>query len=109
MATGAHTVNAVATDSAGASTNLAYPVTITVTANTPPMGHLEQVAGSNGSTTLAQNTTLTVAGWTADQEDGAPVSHVQIQIDGQAVGNATLGGARPDVAAYFGDSRYTNS
>src|SRR5205807_2493290 len=66
-------------------------------------------AGSNGSTTIAQYAMLMVAGWSADREDGAPVSRVQILIDGKVVGNATLGGARPDVASFYGDTRYTNS
>src|SRR5207237_2287778 len=43
------------------------------------------------------------------QEDGAPVSRVQVRIDGVAVGNATLGFSRPDVASAYGDNRYTNS
>src|SRR5207302_353374 len=66
LAAGSHTVTAVATDSAGASSTLPPSPgagTITVTANTSPFGHLEEATGTNGSTSLAQNSTLIVGGW----------------------------------------------
>jgi hypothetical protein len=37
------------------------------------------------------------------------VSRVEVRIDGNPVGNATLGLARPDVAAAFGRPDFTNS
>src|SRR5437016_1702007 len=52
---------------------------------------------------------LRVRGWSADKEDGAPVMRVTILIDGNAVGNATVGLSRPDVAAAYNEPRYTNS
>ena len=36
-------------------------------------------------------------------------SQVQILIDGAALGNATLGGSRPDVATALNNAAYTNS
>ena len=111
LATGTHTVTAVAFDSAGVSTVLRGVKTITVSiANTAPFGWIDgAVNAGNGSTTIPQNGTLAASGWAADQEDGAPVSRVQVRIDGVAVGNATLGFSRPDVASAYGDNRYTNS
>ncbi len=52
---------------------------------------------------------LPVAGWAADLEDGAPVKQVQVLIDGTAVGNATLGIARTDVAKAYNNPAWTNS
>jgi hypothetical protein len=113
LAPGSHTVTAVAFDSAGANTTLtpyngAGP--ITVTTDSPPFGYLDQaVNASNGSTTLPQGSNLNASGWAADFEDGSPVARVEIRIDGLRVGNATLGGSRPDVASAWHDPRYTNS
>ncbi|MGA7887192.1 MAG: hypothetical protein WCA44_15745, partial [Acidobacteriaceae bacterium] len=43
-----------------------------------------------------------------DVHDGAPITRVSISIDGTAVGNATLGIARPGIAADYG-SAYLHS
>ncbi|MDR3519369.1 MAG: hypothetical protein P4L63_00555 [Candidatus Pacebacteria bacterium] len=56
------------------------------------------------------NGVLSMNGWAADIQDGAPVSSVQIYIDGTSIGNATLGGSRPDVlAAYPSYPSWVNS
>ncbi len=113
LAVGSHNVTAVATDSAGATATLSSyngtgPITV-VSSNTPPFGYLELINGHTGTQSMAQGSTMQVSGWAADKEDGSPVKSVQILIDGAAVGNATLGGSRPDVASAFGDSRYSSS
>src|SRR5208283_2365645 len=48
-------------------------------------------------------------GWAIDMKDGAPVTQVQVLIDGTVVGNATLGLARPDIAAGYGNARFLNA
>ena len=115
LAAGSHSVSAIAFDSAGASTLL--PVgqnnTFTVTtggSNTPPFGWLDYARNAaNGTTTVAPGGTLSVVGWAADKEDGAPVAKVQISIDGSLIGNAVLGDPRPDVANALNNPAYTNS
>lgn len=75
----------------------------------PPFGSLDEaVDAATGSNVVSQSDTLQVEGWAADVHDGAPVHQVSILIDGTAVGNATLGITRPDVAAKKG-SVYLNS
>jgi hypothetical protein len=82
---------------------------ITVTAQ-PPFGSLDSAMGATSkSATMLSNDTLSVLGWAADVQDGAPVRQVQILIDGVLAGNGTLGGARPDVATYFKNPAYANS
>jgi hypothetical protein len=104
LSTGSHTITAVAYDSLNVSTTLKGTKTITVAANTsyPPFGRLEQAVAQSGN--------LQVAGWAADAQDGAPVgNYVQILIDGNVVGNATLGRVRPDVQAAYNNPAYLNS
>jgi hypothetical protein len=75
----------------------------------PPFGNLESAVDSRTSgTTIPQTDTLTVTGWVADQTDGAPLSNVKVYIDGSLFGTPTLSLARPDVAAYFKNTAYTN-
>ena len=50
-----------------------------------------------------------MAGWVADPTDGAPLSNVKVYVDGTLIGTPTLGIARPDVAAAYGKTAYTNS
>jgi PKD repeat protein len=113
-ATGTHTVTAIAYDSQGITTQL--PIshsganTFTVTGDTAPFGFIDDAVNStNGSTTVPQNGVVHIRGWAADKEDGSPVTRVQVLLDGASIGNATLGGSRPDVAKAFGSSAYTNS
>src|SRR5206468_2291813 len=74
--------------------------TVTVASDTPPFGWVDSAVNSkDGSTTIPQYTTVSVKGWAADKEDGAPVTRVQVFLDGSTLlGNAALGGSRPDVA-----------
>lgn len=60
------------------------------------------------ATSVQQGDGLLVTGWAADATDGAPVSRVSILIDGTAVGNATLGIARPSTAKQYG-ARYLDA
>jgi hypothetical protein len=112
LAMGSHAVTVVATDSGGRSTTLG-PINITVaTITAPPFGYLDTVADSvTGSTTVGQLDSVVVKGWAADQVDGAPLSNVNVYVDGNPValaGPPILGGARPGVAAAYG-AAYLNS
>ncbi|HEX4005650.1 MAG TPA: hypothetical protein VHX60_05720 [Acidobacteriaceae bacterium] len=60
-------------------------------------------------TTVAQADNLLVSGYAVDSSAGAPVSRVSVLVDGTPVGNATLGIARPDVAASWNNSADLNS
>jgi hypothetical protein len=68
--------------------------TLTVTPASP-VGSFDGVA----PTSLPQGQTISGSGWAADAQMGAPLSSVQILVDGGANGSfsATLGGSRPDV------------
>jgi hypothetical protein len=103
MAPGAHNVTAVAHDSAGASTMIGR-TTITVLPNSAPIGEIDR-----GVTTVAQYAELSIGGWAADAEEGAPVKKVQILLDDVSVGDALLGGSRPDVATKLGNTACTKS
>ncbi len=75
----------------------------------PPFGVMTAPADAvTGSNTVTQGDGVLVTGWAADVHDGAPVHQVSILIDGTAVGNATLGIARPGIATEYG-SAYLNS
>ena len=110
LAVGTHAVTVVATNSQGISTTLG-PLSITVTAvKTPPVGNLDiAVDAVTVSTTVLQSDPLYVSGWAASPTDNGSATSVQIQIDGVGVGYATLGLARPDVAAYFNKPAWANS
>ena len=41
---------------------------------------------------------LEVAGWAADARDGAPVSRIELRLNGRAIGQGRLGLERPDVS-----------
>ncbi len=73
-------------------------------ANQPPMGICDY---SQSSVPLGAN--LQGNGWAADNEMGAPITRVDILVDGVDVGDASLGGYRPDVASFYGRSEFTNS
>ncbi len=111
LTAGSHQVYAVATDSFGLFLQLGPTRTFTVTAAPkPPVGSLEKAADAkNNSTTVQRGDNLLASGWAADQISGAPVSQVQIFIDGNAVGLATLGIARPDIAASQNNPNFLNS
>ncbi|UWZ86119.1 beta strand repeat-containing protein [Occallatibacter riparius] len=112
LSLGTHTISAVAYDRLGLSATLVGSVTFTVTALrvTPPFGAISLVRDARThAATVAQSDSVMAAGWAADPQDGAPVSRVQILIDGSDAGNATLGLARPDVAAAYNNPAYLNS
>jgi hypothetical protein len=44
---------------------------------------------------------MTMGGWAADVEQGAPVARVELYIDRMHVGDALVGIDRPDVEQYF--------
>ncbi|MDB6166581.1 MAG: repeat-associated core domain protein, partial [Lacunisphaera sp.] len=63
----------------------------------PPFGAFDY---ADGSVSAGQN--FSGNGWAADNEMGAPVSRVDILIDGSDVGDASLGDNRPDVSSAYG-------
>jgi RHS repeat-associated protein len=110
---GTHTISVAAYDSSGNETILPGSTSITVTANPDSMtGSFDGVSNAtNGSNTISLGGNITVVGWAAepDQNPGAPVSRVEIEIDGQYLGLATLGGQRPDVASASNRTDFLNS
>lgn len=107
---GSHTVTVTGKDSSGLSTTFG-PLTFTVVAGTThPVGNLEKAMDSvTGSSTLMPNSTLFVCGWAADYLDDGPAKSVQILIDGNPAGYATLGQLRPDVESYYGNPAWSNT
>jgi len=108
LSPGSHAVAVIATDSGGRSTTFG-PLAFTVAATAgpappaPPFGSLDSALDSvTKSTTVAQSDSIVVRGWAADQVDGAPLSNVNVYIDGILAGKPTLGIARPDVATAKG-------
>jgi len=71
-----------------ASVTLAYSggavgsVTVSLNglADNPPVGMLESALSSQQTATVSQYDNLTVSGWAADPEDGAPVSKVTVAV-----------------------------
>jgi hypothetical protein len=111
LSLGAHAVTVIATNSAGNSIALG-PLSITVSAApaAPPAGNLElAVDNVTATSTVSQADLLYVAGWAASYVNNGPVTSVQIVIDGTAVGTATLGVSRPDVATYFNKPAWANT
>ena len=110
LTAGSHAVTVVGINSHSVSTTL-NPINITVT-NTPPVGNLETaVDNATGSSTISQSSgdLLYVGGWAADYHDNGAAQKVQILIDGVALGTATLGGSRPDVASYYNQPGWSTS
>src|SRR5581483_3486519 len=106
LATGSHTITAIAYDSEGSSAQLSGAATLNIVSNTAPFGWVD----TRSLGTVPQNSTVQISGWAADKEDGSPVSKVQLVLDNSTIlGNATLGFPRQDVANAFNDSRYANS
>lgn len=80
------------------------------TAEAQISGYVDVANDGHGNTTIAYPSgTLTVQGWAADSGQTAPVQQVQVLIDNVAVGNATLGVSRPDVAAAFSNMAWLKS
>jgi hypothetical protein len=109
---GTHKVTALAYDSLDLSTTLGTrTITVATSSYYLPFGRVDQAVDSSTHTeTVSQSGNVLVTGWAADVQDGAPVGqYVQILIDGNVVGTATLGIARPDVEASYGKPAYLNS
>ncbi len=79
-------------------------ITIDPPANSAPFGVRDY-----SHPIVSQYGNLYAAGWAVDNEMGAPVSQVDILIDGNYAGTASLGGYRPDVADAYGRSDFTYS
>lgn len=58
-----------------------------------PEGYLDDVQGE-----AKTGGSITVIGWAADVEDGAPVRKVEVLLDNSVIAQATLGKDRADVA-----------
>ena len=104
---GGHTLSVLAFDAEGISAPLTFTGTaspsLTILTPQPPQGFLD---GMNAAT-FTQSQSIVVSGWAGDPQDGAPVKQVQILMDGNAVGNATLGIKRTDVTAVY--PQYVNA
>ncbi len=107
LSAGSHSVSVVGVDSHGVMTTLG-PLAVTVTAGS--FGALEEAVDSkNQSGAIDSWDNLIVSGWIADPTDGSPMSNVKVLIDGVSVGAPTLGIARPDIAASYGDPAFAKS
>ena len=84
------------------------PATIDVASPDSSDGNID---GVNNEVTVLQGGTLGAQGWAAepDLNPGSPVSRVELKIDGQTIGTATLGVSRPDVASNLNRPDYANS
>jgi sugar lactone lactonase YvrE len=111
LALGTHTVTVVATDAGGKSTTFGpSTIKVVVPAAVAPVGNLDSAVDSvTATSTLAPTGTLYVGGWAADFHDNGPAKSVKILIDGTAVGSATLGEGRPDVASTYNNPAWLNS
>jgi hypothetical protein len=91
-----------------AATTVAASVAAAVaTPAAPPPGvegWLEGVVG-----TPVAGSKVVVGGWAADRNAGAPVTKVEVLLDGKVVATANLGVERPDVAKTVGRDSYTRA
>jgi hypothetical protein len=104
IASGKHTLAVRAGDDAETVSLIAQQSANFVTcrpsgANLPPIGYIDTPFSYQFVTGV-----IPVTGWAFDS-DG--VDHVEIDVDGQVIGNAVYGGSRPDVPA--ADSRVSGS
>jgi len=104
LAVGEHVVSAVAVDSQGRSTEYKQRsrggtvFTVYAPNNTLPEGFIELIKGPQDTSTVLRGENVRIEGWAADAEDLAPLTKVSILLNDKAVGNATLGKVRIDVA-----------
>jgi hypothetical protein len=111
LSLGKHHVTVTAINSGGLSTTLG-PLTFTVAAIAGagvPFGGIDKAVDSvTLSSTVGQANSVKITGWVADPQDGAPMSNVNVFIDGTSIGAPTLGFARADIGANYG-SMFLNS
>jgi N-acetylmuramoyl-L-alanine amidase len=111
LSLGPHSVTATSTGPSGTA-QLVGTKTVTISnqaAGGQEIGILDAAGDSAGNSNVFKGAPLFVRGWAADTVSGAPVTSVTIYVDGTSIGTATLGSARPDVAAFYGRADYTNS
>lgn len=108
LSVGKHVATARLYDSSGNSSTTGPSIQFTITSDQPPTIHADGGAGA-GATTVLQGGLISIGGWAADPEDGSPVAKVQVLIDGDVIGDAILGGNRPDVASVFSNPKWANS
>ncbi len=96
LAPGNHSVTAVATDTDSIPDSGSATITI-VAAGAPRTAIDSPTAGA------VVSGTINVSGWAIDNAStgGTPISSVQVFVDGNKVGNATYGAARPDVCGAY--------
>jgi hypothetical protein len=95
LALRSHSITVTATDTDGSPDSGSATVTITV--GQPPLVRIDNpVAGLVSGM-------ITVSGWAIDNVAavGTAIGSVQVKVDGNVVGNATYGIARPDVCAAY--------
>jgi subtilase family serine protease len=110
LSLGSHTVTVKATNSGGVTTTFPGKTITVVAAYKAPVGNLDMAVDNVTATTPVHSShILYTQGWAADYQANGPVASVTIVIDGHAVGNATLGQSRPDVAAYYADPGWAST
>ena len=110
LSVGPHSVTFTSINGGGVSSTFG-PLTINVvSASKPPAGALDLAVDDHTATsTVSQADKLYTQGWAADFQTNGPVASVEITVDGQPFAAATLGVARPDVAAYYNNPNWTNT
>jgi RHS repeat-associated protein len=107
---GTHTIKVYGIDANGNRGLLSNQFTISVSANTPPVGAEDgAVSIQDGTQNVLSGGQIYAYGWAIDSQMRAPVGAVKVLVDGTPIGFATLGGDRPDIAASMNDQRYLHS
>ncbi len=73
------------------------------------LGFIDAVGDSSPKPKVPADTDIIVFGWAADSDNGAPVSRVDVYIDGTLEGEATLGITRSDVTDTLRRQDYARS
>jgi hypothetical protein len=100
LSVGSHTLTVSATDSDGVPDTGSSSLTFNIQSTSPP----PTVAIDSPLVNSVVSGVINVSGWAIDNATsagGTPIASVQVSVDGTMVGNATYGGARPDVCAAF--------
>ncbi len=93
LSVGPHTISVVAMDGDGNPDTGSTPVSVTVIAPAP----IIYVDSPAPDATISGS--VTVSGWAID--NATAIDSVQVKVDGNAIGNAAYGSARPDVCVAF--------